>query len=808
MTSDLVLNYGRSASDPPSTTGIWRGEVTSIDGDDYEFVIPRLTGVNASYKATTSVPVANDLDVGDNILLSFSEGRNDEIAVLGKINMELGSVEGYITGVTAGTNLNGGGTTGDITLNLDADITLDSVTATDVSANIFGPIHIQVKNTSGTTLAKGSAVYATGSVGASGAVEVQASDNTNTATMPALGLLDSQLAANAEGSVTILGVIKNIDTSSWSINDELWVNGSGQLQNSRPTSGLIQKIGRVVRVHASTGEILVLGAGRTNDVPFPLFVDHANQRVGIGTTTPSDTLDVAGNTISTGHFTAQSGGADGGIVLGQAFSSSYVGVRTAGMAETSTEYNLLTNGTHTFISAGTSGDVYIRGGGNSTAVQMFMDTSATTTYFTGGVNLSGRLTAGGGIDGLTLANGGISGSNYNITGVNQLEINDPGEGIVFKGGASGDYSMYLIDDSSDKILHVGGVTNSRLRVNAPSGNAELELSTSGVRWALFANSSDNSFNLYNTIGSTDFTFTTTGRLGINNNSPSYALDVGGHARLTGRILVGNSSAGAPGLSFSGDSNTGFYTTGNGGVVYWSGNNNTGGYLFNNGVRVDNGSASTPSYSFSTSDSTDMGMYRYGADRIGWSVGGDVTMLLQNSSTGLTGDGSRSLSVRSAGAPEFYRETSSTSAGVFVLHSNYGGTADLKWLVYADGDTASDTGSYGQLSDGRLKDNITDYKDPTDDLMAINVIKYDLTKRSIGVDENGDPILEDRDIVATMTGWEAQQVQSVKPGFVKQDDERGTLSVKSSVFVPLLHRGFQVHEDKIAALEARIAALET
>lgn len=385
MTSDLVLNYGRSASDPPSTTGIWRGEVTSIDGDDYEFVIPRLTGVNASYKATTSVPVANDLVVGDNILLSFSEGRNDEIAVLGKINMELGSVEGYITGVTAGTNLNGGGTTGDITLNLDSDITLDSVTATDVSANIFGPIHIQVKNTSGTTLAKGSAVYATGSVGASGAVEVQASDNTNTATMPALGLLDSQLAANAEGSVTILGVIKNIDTSSWSINDELWVNGSGQLQNTRPTSGLVQKIGRVVRVHASTGEILVLGAGRTNDVPFPLFVDHANQRVGIGTTTPSDTLDVAGNTISTGHFTAQSGGADGGIVLGQAFSSSYVGVRTAGMAETGTEYNLITDGANTFLSAGTDGDVYIRGGGNSTAVQMFMDTSAAITSFTGDV---------------------------------------------------------------------------------------------------------------------------------------------------------------------------------------------------------------------------------------------------------------------------------------------------------------------------------------------------------------------------------------------------------------------------------------
>ena len=91
------------------------------------------------------------------------------------------------------------------------------------------------------------------------------------------------------------------------------------------------------------------------------------------------------------------------------------------------------------------------------------------------LTVTGQLTASGGIDGLTLANGGISGSNYNITGVNQLEIADPGEGIVFKGGASGDYSMYIIDDASDKILQVGGVTNSRVRVNAPSGNAEVDL---------------------------------------------------------------------------------------------------------------------------------------------------------------------------------------------------------------------------------------------------------------------------------------------------------------------------------------------
>ena len=170
-------------------------------------------------------------------------------------------------------------------------------------------VHLSIKNVSGGTLTKGSAVYATGSVGASGAVEVQASSNTSAATMPALGLLETDLQNNAIGKATITGVIREVDTSSWSINDQLWVNGAGALQNTRPTSGFIQKIGRVVRVHASTGEILVLGAGRTNDVPLPLYIDHANQRVGINTSLPGYDLTVSSLSGSAGlQIMAPSGG--------------------------------------------------------------------------------------------------------------------------------------------------------------------------------------------------------------------------------------------------------------------------------------------------------------------------------------------------------------------------------------------------------------------------------------------------------------------------------------------------------------------
>lgn len=77
--------------------------------------------------------------------------------------------------------------------------------------------------------------------------------------------------------------------------------------------------------------------------------------------------------------------------------------------------------------------------------------------------IANTLTASGGINGLTLANGGISGTNFNITGVNQLEINDPGEGIVFKSGSSGDMILAIVDDTNDNILRFSG-TDAELQV--------------------------------------------------------------------------------------------------------------------------------------------------------------------------------------------------------------------------------------------------------------------------------------------------------------------------------------------------------
>ena len=100
--------------------------------------------------------------------------------------------------------------------------------------------------------------------------------------------------------------------------------------------------------------------------------------------------------ISTdGQVVSTKGGADGGIVLGQTYSTGYVGLRTAGMSSTSgTEYIIMSDGTHTFISAGTSGDVLIRSGGNDQTPSIRLDYSENEIGIQGDLRADGTYSVG------------------------------------------------------------------------------------------------------------------------------------------------------------------------------------------------------------------------------------------------------------------------------------------------------------------------------------------------------------------------------------------------------------------------------
>ena len=227
-----------------------------------------------------------------------------------KIQVEETADEDVIRFDVAGTEYVTIDNTGLVSIAQNAEVD-GTLTANHIHGNIAGSVYLHVKNTSGSSIAAGSPVYATGSVGASGATEIAASDASTSSTMPAIGIIQTTLANNAEGHATLLGVIGSLDTSTYSLNQPLYVAPGGGLTATRPTaaSDKVQSIARVVRVDGSTGELLVLGAGRTNDVPNEieiagdltvdtdtLYVDSANDRVGVNTASPAVALDVVGTT--------------------------------------------------------------------------------------------------------------------------------------------------------------------------------------------------------------------------------------------------------------------------------------------------------------------------------------------------------------------------------------------------------------------------------------------------------------------------------------------------------------------------------
>jgi len=124
-----------------------------------------------------------------------------------------------------------------------------------------------VRNESGSTIARGTPVYITGY--ASGRPTVAPADASNPAKMPAIGLAYEQIPNNNNGSVVAMGIAKQIDTSTYTVGQTVYIGTTpGTLTTTAPAGegNLLQNIGKVTEVGVN-GRVLVLGPGRTNAVP-------------------------------------------------------------------------------------------------------------------------------------------------------------------------------------------------------------------------------------------------------------------------------------------------------------------------------------------------------------------------------------------------------------------------------------------------------------------------------------------------------------------------------------------------------------
>jgi hypothetical protein len=117
----------------------------------------------------------------------------------------------------------------------------------------------EVRNNSGATIAKGDPVYATGF---STKTTVAKSVATDITTFPVIGLATTSITNGSDGVVIVSGIFSDVNTSSYTAGDILYVGTSGGLTDTQPAGGS-GVTGVVLKANATTGIILVTPA-KTN----------------------------------------------------------------------------------------------------------------------------------------------------------------------------------------------------------------------------------------------------------------------------------------------------------------------------------------------------------------------------------------------------------------------------------------------------------------------------------------------------------------------------------------------------------------
>ncbi len=159
----------------------------------------------------------------------------------------------YVTGVVGTSPVSASGTTA-ITVTIDQAAITGATAATNAQV-----IRFLVKNTTGTTIPKGSAVYVSGATGNNALISLASATSESTSSKT-LGITAEEIATDAFGYVIEAGYLTDIDTSSTTAGAAVWLgNTPGSLVFVSPPAEPSHAVylGVVVRVQSNNGSILV-----------------------------------------------------------------------------------------------------------------------------------------------------------------------------------------------------------------------------------------------------------------------------------------------------------------------------------------------------------------------------------------------------------------------------------------------------------------------------------------------------------------------------------------------------------------------
>lgn len=217
------------------------------------------TGTNGYYYIVSTAGSTNlngitDWQIGDWLLFNGSVWQKiDQSELVTSVNGDTGAVTLTYTDVNAIGSITS--TDGSVTVSTTSGVADLSVAVAASTTNVVA----LVRNTTGSTLTKGTAVYISGATGQISTVSkaIATGDSTSAQT---LGVMTANLANNSNGYVTIIGLVTDIDTSAYTDGQQLYLSPTtaGALTATKPYApDHLVYVGIVEYAHANHGKLFV-----------------------------------------------------------------------------------------------------------------------------------------------------------------------------------------------------------------------------------------------------------------------------------------------------------------------------------------------------------------------------------------------------------------------------------------------------------------------------------------------------------------------------------------------------------------------
>ena len=217
------------------------------------------TGTNGYYYIVSTAGSTNlngitDWQIGDWLLFNGTVWQKiDQSNLVTSVNSQTGAVSLTYTDVNAIGSVTS--TDGSVTVSTASGVADLSVAVSGSTTNVI----CLVRNTTGSTLTKGTAVYISGATGQNPTVS-KALATSDTTSAQTLGLMTADLANNSNGYVTVIGLITNINTSAYADGDQLYLSGTtaGTITATKPYAPThLVYVAVVEHAHPTQGKLFV-----------------------------------------------------------------------------------------------------------------------------------------------------------------------------------------------------------------------------------------------------------------------------------------------------------------------------------------------------------------------------------------------------------------------------------------------------------------------------------------------------------------------------------------------------------------------